>query len=91
MIKFFFNLTGILIIVGFFIITFNYYNSEKNIKSINNNRGKITNKILENVNNLPILKNDTDKVVEFNSGYQNEEKKIKRNFWDLFSKWKEKQ
>lgn len=91
MIKFFFNLTGILIIVGFFIIIFNYYNSEKNIKSINNNRGKITNKILENVNNLPILKNDTDKVVEFNSGYQNEEKKIKRNFWDLFSKWKEKQ
>ena len=31
-------------------------------------------------------KNDTQDVIEFNSGYRNENNKKKRNFWNLFKK-----
>ena len=34
--------------------------------------------------NLPILDNDTNNVIEFNSSFSNEiEKEKKRNFWNL--------
>jgi hypothetical protein len=35
---------------------------------------------------LPILKNDTNDIIEFNSGYNEDITKIKRNFWNLFKK-----
>ena len=42
--------------------------------------------------NLPILKNDTNNVIQFNDGYSNEIQNDKpRNFWNLLkSKWKKK-
>ena len=36
------------------------------------------------ISNLPILKNDTDNVIEFNEGFSNEIKNDKpRSFWNL--------
>ena len=43
-------------------------------------------KIEERLLTLPILKNDTYNVIEFNSGYDTNNNKIKRNFWNLFKK-----
>ena len=60
--------------------------SEENKKKINLNRKNIYSKIKDNLTTLPLLKNDTKDVLEFNSGYENDNKKIKRNFWDLFKK-----
>ena len=41
-------------------------------------------KIQNNYYELPILINDTDDVIEFNSGIENKKHKIERNFWKLF-------
>jgi len=60
--------------------------SDKNIKKINSNRTSVYKKIEENISNLPLLTNDTNDVIEFNSGYDNDNNKIKRNFWKLFKK-----
>ena len=35
---------------------------------------------------LPILDNDTNNVIEFNTGFENENNKKKRSFWELFKK-----
>ena len=34
--------------------------------------------------NLELLKNNTNDVIEFNSGYNNEDSKPQRRFWELF-------
>jgi len=60
--------------------------SDKNIKNINTNRTSVYKKIESNISNLPLLTNDTKDVIEFNSGYRNDNNKIKRNFWELFKK-----
>ena len=60
--------------------------SDKNIKKINTNRANVYKKIEENISNLPLLTNDTNDVIEFNSGYDNDNNKIKRNFWNLLKK-----
>ena len=68
----------------FFVVSI--YISDKNIKKINTNRTNVYKKIEENISNLPLLTNDTNDVIEFNSGYDNDNNKIKRNFWKLFKK-----
>ena len=35
---------------------------------------------------LEVLQNDTDDVIEFNTGFNDKKSKIKRNFWDLLKK-----
>ena len=68
----------------FFVIT--EYLSDKNKKLINLNRLNIDQVINEESMNLPILKSDTDNVIEFNAGYnQKNNTKPQRNFWKLFN------
>ena len=75
----------VIIILTFFIFSLNYYVSDKNITSIKNNRENLESKILESTSVLPLLPNDTKDVIEFNSGFDNSNKKIfKRSFWGLF-------
>ena len=62
------------------------YFSETNKKKIKKNRSLIESKIKSNATNLPTLQNDTDNIIEFNSDFNSDENKIKRNFWDLFKK-----
>ena len=38
---------------------------------------------------LPLLKNDTYDVIQFNSGFEEEKFEKKRFFWRLFDKWLE--
>ena len=55
-----------------------------NIESKDFNRKNINEIINQKISNLPILKNDTNNVIQFNDGYSNQIKKDKpRNFWNL--------
>ena len=74
-----------LIFVGLFnYFVVNSYFSDKNKKKINQNRSNY-NEILNNKKiQIPYLKNDTDNVIEFNTGYDEEIKNNKpRSFWKL--------
>ena len=86
MIKNIFSLLILLSICFFIFFVVSIYISDKNIKKINTNRTNVYKKIEENISNLPLLTNDTNDVIEFNSGYDNDNNKIKRNFWKLFKK-----
>lgn len=72
-------------VVIFFYFVFIQYFSEENIKKINLNRLGIDKSLVDNSSNLPFLENDTNNVIEFNSGF-NIENKTKRKFWNLFKK-----
>ena len=38
-----------------------------------------------NITNLPIIKSDTQGIIEYNTGYNiNKNKNFKRSFWELF-------
>ena len=78
------NIFVLIIIVIFFLNTYKYYSSNKNIDAKNYNRNNINEIINSKINDLPVLKNDTDKVIEFNDGYSNQINKEKpRSFWNL--------
>ena len=75
----------VIIVFSFFVFSFNYYISDKNINAIKNKRENLESKILERTSVLPLLQNDTNNVIEFNSGFENSNKqKFKRSFWELF-------
>jgi hypothetical protein len=69
-----------------FFIFFNY-SSSSNAVNIKESRKNLDNKLSSESTNLPLLKNDTNNVVNFNSGYNNIDlENSQRNFWDLFKK-----
>ena len=75
----------VIIVLSFFGFSFNYYISDKNINIVKNNRENLESKILESSSALPLLPNDTNDVIEFNSGFENSNKQnFKRSFWELF-------
>ena len=79
-----FNLLFIIFIFLFFFNIYKHYSSNTNIKNVNLNRSNIYTIVDAKISNLPILKNDTDNVIEFNDGFTNEIKNDKpRNFWNL--------
>tara|TARA_B100001057_G_scaffold472819_1_gene536503 strand:+ start:128 stop:391 length:264 start_codon:yes stop_codon:yes gene_type:complete len=74
---------GILILF-FFLSIYSFYSSSKNIESKKLNRNNIDQIINKKISNLPILKNDTNNIIEFNDGFSNEIKSDKpRSFWNL--------
>jgi hypothetical protein len=68
-----------------FFITSTYF-SNNNKEKINENRINVYTKVKDHLPTLPLLENDTQDVIEFNSGYEDHGNKIKRNFWKLFNK-----
>ena len=80
----FLNIFFLILIIIFFGSTYKYYSSNKNIKNKEFNRNNIDQILNDKISNLPILKNDTDNVIEFNDGFSNEIKNDKpRSFWNL--------
>ena len=74
----------LILIIIFFGSTFKYYSSNKNIKNKEFNRNNIDQILNDKISNLPILKNDTNNVIEFNDGFSNEIQNDKpRSFWKL--------
>ena len=81
------NLFFVTIVFLFFLNVYKYYSSNKNIKNINLNRSNIEEIVTTKISNIPILGNDTDNVIEFNSSFSEEIKDNKpRSFWNLLKK-----
>ena len=82
-----FNIIMFLLIIIFILSIYNYYSSNKNIDAKNYNRKNIDQILKKKIIDLPVLKNDTDNVIEFNNSLKDgiEEDK-KRSFWDLLKK-----
>ena len=82
-----FNIVMFLLIIIFILSIYNYYSSNKNIDAKNYNRKNIDQILKEKIIDLPVLKNDTNNVIEFNNSLKDgiEENK-KRSFWDLIKK-----
>ncbi len=78
------NIFFFCLVLIFFLLTYKYYSSQKNIDAKDFNRKNINKIINQKISNLPILKNDTNDVIEFNDGYSNDIKNDKpRSFWNL--------
>ena len=78
------NLFFVILILLFFFNIYNYYSSNKNIKTNNLNRSNIEELVRSKNLNIPILKNDTNDVIKFNDSFTEEIKdNKKRNFWNL--------
>ena len=78
------NLFFLTIIFLFFFNIYKYYFSDKNIKNINLNRSNVEETLKRKFINIPILENDTNNVIEFNSSFSEEIKDNKpRSFWNL--------
>jgi hypothetical protein len=75
-----------IIILLFVYLLFAIYFSEENIKKIKKNRVNIENSFKDYLSNLPILENDTDNVIVYNSSEFLEKKIKKRKFWELLKK-----
>jgi SMC interacting uncharacterized protein involved in chromosome segregation len=72
----------IAIIIIFLFFTGRYYFSNENIKNSYRSYKNINQKIKDYSKNLPLLKNDTENVIEYVK--QTEKKKKKKfNFWKL--------
>tara|TARA_A100001015_G_scaffold39084_1_gene42932 strand:- start:1839 stop:2102 length:264 start_codon:yes stop_codon:yes gene_type:complete len=79
-----FNFFLVVLILFFFFSIYSFYSSNKNLESKEFTRDNIDQIINKKILNLPILKNDTNNVIEFNDGFSNEIKSDKpRSFWNL--------
>ena len=79
------KLLAFIIFLLFFTLVFNYYFSEKNLNRVINQRENMQTKMIKNTSDLPILRNNTKDVIEFNSGFENKDnERLKRSFWELF-------
>jgi hypothetical protein len=72
------------LILTFFLSTYKYYSSNKNLKNKEFNRSNIDQIINKKISNLPVLTNDTDNVIQFNNSISDKINNDKtRSFWDL--------
>ena len=82
-----FNIIMFLLIIIFIFSIYNYYSSNKNVDAKNYNRKNIDQILREKIIDLPVLKNDTNNVIEFNNSLKNDIKENKkRSLWDLLKK-----
>ena len=65
----------------FFVIKF--YLSENNIKLSNKVMFQYQNELNKKFNNLPIIKNDTNDIIEYTNEIEDFKNKKQRKFWDL--------
>ena len=55
-----------LVIITFFIFIFSIYFSKDNINKVQNNRIDYSNKVKNEISELPLLKNDTENIIRYN-------------------------
>ena len=82
MIKKILNIFFLIFIFTFIFLIVKYYLSEKNIIFTNKSRSSYSVKINENINNLPVLKNDTDNIIFYNDDLEKFKNKRKKRFWE---------
>ena len=84
------KIINIFCLVSFFIfiiLTTRFYFSDQNIRETNKSRSFYAVKLINNAQNLPLLKNDTDDIIEYIDDIEIYKKKKKKyTFWDLIGK-----
>ena len=71
----------------FIILTVRFYFSDQNIRETNKSRSLYSVKLNNNTQNLPLLKNDTNNIIEYINDVEVYKKnKKKYTFWDLIGK-----
>ena len=71
----------------FIIFITRFYFSDQNIKETNKSRSLYSVKLNNNTQNLPLLKNDTNNIIEYINDVEIYKKKKKKyTFWDLIEK-----
>ena len=71
----------------FIILTTRFYFSEQNIQKTNKSRSFYSVKIYDDTQNLPLLKNDTNNIIEYINDVEIYKKNKKKfTFWDLIEK-----
>ena len=82
MIKKILNTFFLIFIFTFIFLILKYYLSEKNIIFTNKSRSSYSVKINEDINNLPVLKNDTNNIIFYKDDLEKFKKKRKKRFWE---------
>ena len=82
MIKKILNIFFLIFIFTFIFLIVKYYLSEKNIIFTNKSRSSYSVKINEDINNLPVLKNDTKNIIFYNDDLEKFKNKRKKRFWE---------
>ena len=86
MIKKILNISFLIFIFTFIFLIAKYYLSEKNIIFTNKSRSSYSVQINEDINNLPVLKNDTNNIIFYKDDLEKFKNKRKKRFWeDLIS------
>ena len=80
------NIIYFLIFVLFFFFIIFYYFSEENKEKIHKNRSDISANIEKQSIEIPLLKNDTEGIIEYNFSDLEKKKIKKRYFWELLKK-----
>jgi len=80
------NAIYFLIFILFFSYVAFYYFSEENKKKIYKNRTNISTNIEKEIVKIPLLNNDTQDIIEYNSPNLKNKKIKKRYFWELLKK-----
>ena len=71
----------------FIIFTTRFYFSDQNIRETNKSRSLYSVELNNNTQNLPLLKNDTNNIIEYINDVEIYKKKKKKyTFWDLIGK-----
>ena len=75
-----------LIILIFFIFIIFYYLSDENINKVNSNRENISLKLKDQNDDIPLLKNDTENIIDYNFTNLEKNNIKKRYFWELLKR-----
>tara|TARA_Y100001970_G_C13526450_1_gene505524 strand:+ start:200 stop:481 length:282 start_codon:yes stop_codon:yes gene_type:complete len=73
----------LLFVVSLISYIFAIYFSDDFASKININRNDISKNNIKNLPDLPVLKNDTENIINYNLGSINKKKVKKRYFWNL--------
>ena len=80
------NFTLIFIIFLFIYFLTKFYFSDENKKNLYENSLELDKKFTEIIENIPLLKNDTENVIEFNNFENNSGINENKKFWNLLNK-----
>ncbi len=81
------NIFYLILFFVFIIFTISFYFSDQNIKETNKSRSIYAVKLNYNTQNLPLLKNDTNNIIEYKNDVEVYKKKKKNyKFWSLIGK-----
>ena len=76
------NISFLVIFFVFILLVTKYYFSEQNIVFTNKSRSSYLITLLNDENNLPVLKNDTDDVIVYINDLEYFKNKRKKRFWE---------